>query len=330
VAIGDRFKHSGSQVDMKALVKKPRKLLRLARAKLLAKLAGRTMLPRDLWKLKGLITFGIDGAVYREKIKEMWGRYPLDMHGCTEAPIIAMQTWDHKGLTFVPNLNFYEFIPEAEALKSNLDPTYKPRTYLMNELCPGKYELVITSFHGGAFLRYRLGHLVEITSLRNDEIGIDLPQMQFLSRIDDQIDIAGFTRLSEKVIWQALENSDVPYVEWTARKEISAGEPVLRVYVEMGKGCRLSAAEIAARLHDELKKLDAPYAELEDFTGLKPLSVTLLGHGAFKLFKLRQQSAGADLASQRAPHLSASDETVEFLTGTASAGTVRLMEKVGI
>ncbi len=328
VAIGERFKNNGGSVDIKKLVKKPRTLARLVKGKLIAKLAGRKMLPRDLWKLKGLITYGIDGEVFRDKIKEMWGQYPLDFHGCTEAPVIAMQTWDHEGMTFIPHMNFFEFIPEAEAIKCWQDPSYQPSTLLMDELKPGNYELVITNLHGGAFVRYRLGHLVQITALRNDKLDIDIPQMRFLTRVDDQIDIAGFTRLSEKVIWQALENSGVEYEDWTARKETHGGKPELRLYVELKKGEKLSEPEIAEAVHAELKKLDTPYAELEEFTGLRPLEVSILPHGAFKLYKLKQQAAGAELAHLKPPHLNASDAIVDFLTTTA--GRVRITEAVPV
>ena len=162
----------------------------------------------------------------------MWGRYPLDFHGCTEAPLIAMQTWDYQGMTFIPHLNFFEFIPEKESIKSRNNPSYQPSTLLMDELKPGNYELVITSFHGGPFVRYRLGHLVKITALRNEQLNIDIPQMTFLTRVDDQIDIAGFTRLSEKAIWQAIENAGLAYEGWTARKE-SNGVPALHLYIEL-------------------------------------------------------------------------------------------------
>ncbi|MEN8613723.1 GH3 auxin-responsive promoter family protein [Dehalogenimonas sp. THU2] len=330
VAIGEKFKNSGGKVDIKKLVKKPRTLARLLKGKMAAKLANRPMLPRDLWKLKGLITYGIDGDIFRDKIKDMWGCYPLNFHGCTEAPIIAMQTWDYEGMSFIPHMNFFEFIPEAEAVKCWQDPSYQPPTYLMDELKPGNYELVITNFHGGAFARYRLGHLVQITALRNDKLNIDIPQMRFLSRVDDQIDIAGFTRLSEKVIWKALENSGVHYENWTARKEVHGGKPQLRVYVELKKGEHIAAAEAAARVHAELKELDKPYAELEDFTGLRPLEVTILPHGAFKLYKLKQQAAGAELAHLMPPHLNACDEIVGFLTSTASRVRVAEPEPVTV
>ena len=41
---------------------------------------------------------------------------------------MATQTWDYEGLTFVPHLNFFEFIPEDECLRSKADPDYQPRT----------------------------------------------------------------------------------------------------------------------------------------------------------------------------------------------------------
>ena len=312
VAIGNRFSKGGGHRNLKALFKKPKVMTRLAAGIIKSKLAGRRLLPKDIWSLKGLITFGIDGSVYREKIKDMWGRYPLDFHGCTEAPLIAMQTWDYQGMTFIPHLNFFEFIPEKESIKSRNNPSYQPSTLLMDELKPGNYELVITSFHGGPFIRYRLGHLVKITALRNEKLNIDIPQMTFLTRVDDQIDIAGFTRLSEKAIWQAIENAGLSYEGWTARKE-SNGVPALHLYIELKDNGNATLQQITAQIHEELKKLDKPYAELESFTGLRPLVVTELPHNTFNLYKQRQQELGADMTQLKPPHINAADETMEFL-----------------
>ena len=319
VAIGERFSRQGQETtSIKAWLKKdPRTLARLARGMLKAKLNRRPLMPKDLWNLKGLITFGIDGDVFREKIKDIWGCYPLDFHGCTEAPIIAMQAWDHSGMTFVPHLNFFEFIPEKDSLRSREDISFKPRTLLMNELVPGNYELVITSLQGGPFIRYRLGHLVKILSQRNDNLNIDIPQMSFVARIDDQIDIAGFTRLSEKIIWRALENSGLEYVDWVARKEVHE-KPVLHLYVETkGESRKMPLIRIAELIHEELKLLDTPYAELESFTGIRPLMVSILPEGAFKTYELRQRAAGADIAHLKPSHIEPSTETIEFLTRTS-------------
>ncbi len=326
VAIGDRFSQKGRKTNLKALLKRPKALLRLAKGLTKSKLARRPLMPKDLWTLKGLITFGIDGSVYREKIREMWGRYPLDFHGCTEASIIAMQTWDYQGMTFVPHLNFFEFIPEEESIKSWQDPTYQPETYLLDEVKPGNYELVITSLHGGPFIRYRLGHLIKITALRNEALNIDIPQMAFLSRIDDQIDIAGFTRLSEKVIWQAIENTGLSYKGWMARKEVKE-KPTLHLYIELEENGHITAEQVSALVHEELKQLDTPYADLESFTGLRPLEVTLLPENALKLYKLRQKAAGAELVHLKPPHINPSDDVVDFLVNTASKVTVRTEEE---
>lgn len=330
VAIGDRFSKNGGSTKIMPLLKQPRVLARLAKGMAKSKLTGKPLMPKDLWSPKGLITFGIDSWIYREKIKEMWGRYPLDFHGCTEAPLIAMQTWDYQGMTFIPQLNFFEFIPENESMKLRENPSYKAQTLLMDELKPGNYELVITSFHGGPFVRYRLGHLIKISELRNERLNIDIPQMTFLTRVDDQIDIAGFTRLSEKAIWKAIENAGLSYVGWTARKE-SNGVPALHIYIELKDGETATLPQMTTRIHEELKRLDTPYAELESFTGLKPLVVTQLPQNAFQLYKQRQFTLGADMLQQASPpHINPPDETVEFLVAPTIAVPAVSQEMVSV
>ena len=315
IAIGDRFSQKSNNTNIKALLKRPKAIARLARGLVKSKLAHRSLLPKDLWSLRGLITFGIDTSVYREKINEMWGIEPLEFHGSTETVFIATQTWDHQGMTFIPHLNFLEFIPEEESNKSREDPTYQPSTLLLDEVKPGNYELVISSLHGGPFVRYRLGHLIKITSLRNEQLNIDIPQMVFLSRVDDQIDIAGFTRLSEKIIWQAIENAGLAYVDWTARKEVK-DKPALHLYIEL-KEDGVTAEQAGISIHEELKKLDTPYAELESFTGLRPLEVSLLPQNAFQLYNQRQQASGADLTQLKPPHINPTGDTIDFLVNTA-------------
>jgi hypothetical protein len=326
VAIGNRFTQRSGNIDIKALLTKPRAVFRLGKGLIKSKLARRPMLPKDLWPLKSLITFGIDGSVYKEKIKEMWGRYPLDFHGCTEAVIIAMQTWDYKGMTFVPHLNFFEFIPEEESLRSNDDPTYKPSALLLDQIKPGNYELVITSFHGGPFVRYRTGHMIKITSLRNEELNIDIPQMIFLSRVDDTIDIAGFTRLTEKTIWQAIENSGVAYKEWTARKEVK-GKPTLHLYIELKENGHLTSEQIGTLIHEQLKQLDTPYSELESFLGLQPLEITPLPENAFRNYRLAQEAAGADRAHLKVPHINPSDSMLDFLINSGGRVSISKEER---
>jgi len=313
VAIGERFSQKNGSISIRPLLGRPKVLSRLLKGLAKSKLARRKILPRDIWSLKGLVSTGSDGAVFREKVKEMWGRYPLDVYAGTEGLIMATQTWDYQGMTFVPHINFFEFIPEEESLRSKAAPDYEPETVLLDEVKAGeKYELVITSLHGMPFVRYRLGDMVRITSLRNEKLSIDIPQMEFYSRVDDIIDIAGFTRLTEKVIWQAIENTGIPYQDWTVRKELQ-DKPVLHLYLELKEDGHITPDEVATAVHEELAKLDLPYADLEAFIGLRPLEVTLLPQHAFRGYMSRQQAAGADLAHLKPPHINPSDSMIECL-----------------
>jgi hypothetical protein len=314
IAISDRFGGTSGFSTLRPLLLKPKACWRIVRALVRSKLARRRMLPKDVWSLKAIVTGGTDTSVFKEKIKELWGRYPLDIYACTEAGMIAMQTWDYQGMTFLPYLNFLEFIPESECLKSREDREYKPEVLLLNEVKAGeKYEIVITSFLGGPFIRYRIGDLIKITALHDTQLGIDIPQMSFYSRIDDLLDIAGFTRLTESTIWQALEKANLQYSDWTIRKEIVNRQPELHLYLEPKEESTISRDEIVLAVHNCLKELDTDYANLEAVTGLKPLNVTLVRHGAFAAYTQKQKAAGADLAHLKIPHINPSNSMLDLL-----------------
>jgi len=320
IAIGEQFGAIAGTMKLSSFLSQPRVLLRLAKAKMRSKLARRAMLPKDLWKLKGISAMGTDSVIYKDKIKEMWGRRPLNVYGSTEALSIALQTWDYEGMTFVPNLNFLEFIPESEHFKWQLDHSYRPKTVLLDEVKAGEnYEVVVTNFHGGAMVRYRVGDIIKITSLKNERLGINIPQMDFERRADDLIDIAGFTRLTEKVVWQAIENTGIPYADWTVRKEVAGNRPVLRLYVELKNGYVATEKGMATAVHEELKKLDAGYADLESIMELRPLEVSFLPEDAFRAFRAKRQAEGADLAHLKPPHINPSDEVLAILKAKAVA-----------
>ena len=275
VAVGERFSQRAHSTRIRPLLAHPRALLRLARGLIRSKLARRPMLPKDLWSLKGLACAGADATVYRERIREMWGRYPLQIYSTSESILVALQPWDAEAMTFVPHFNFLEFIPEEERLKEALQPTYQPRTLLLDQVRPGqRYELVVTNFLGGPFVRYRVGDVVEITSMGDEKRGIRIPQMFFHARVADLIDIAGFTRLTETAIGLALERAGISCGGWTAHQE--AGEkPKLHVYMETRGNGHRSAEELACAIHQELKAVDRDYADVEEMLGLAPLHVSL-------------------------------------------------------
>jgi hypothetical protein len=323
VTVGDKFSQSSNKVNIRPLLSKPRALLRLAKGMAKSKLARRPMLPKDLWSIKGIISSGLDSAVYRDRIKELWGRYPLDVYSSTEGGFIATQTWDSDAMTFIPTLNFFEFIPEEEHLKWEDDPSYQPKTFLLDEVKAGEnYELVITNFYGGALVRYRIGDMIRITALRNDKLGIELPQMVFERRADDLIDF-NIIRLTEKQIWQALENSGINYEDWTAYKE--PGQQVLQLFLELKRGYRDSEENIAAAVYERVAKTDndnftlsAVHNDTMDMLGFS-IKVNLLPHGTFTHYIAQRQAEGADLAHLKPPHINPSDKVLSLLLGKPEA-----------
>jgi hypothetical protein len=312
VAIGERFGQGGDLKRAASLLSKPRLLPRLLSAMVKSKLARRPMLPKDIWQLKALVSTGTDSVVYRQKIRETWGRYPLDIYGATESVIIAMQTWDYADMTFVPNLNLLEFMPEAEYARWATDPAYRPKTLLLDEVIPGeRYVVVITNFLGGAFVRYVIGDIVKITSLRNEKLNINLPQMVFYSRADGVLDFT-YASFTEKVIWQAIEGSGLSYVDWVARKEIQEARPHLHIYIEL-KNMAKSGEEASGVIDQQFKSTKEDYALMTEAFGYNLLKVTPLPSGAFAKYIMKRRAAGSDLAHLKPPRINPTDEALAIL-----------------
>jgi hypothetical protein len=311
--ISDQFSKGGGEMgkESKELLKNPKVLMRLFKALLKSKLSGRKLLPKDIWKVRGAVCGGMDTGLFKEKVEASWGIVPLEAYGSTEFGISATQAWNCESLNFFPNATFWEFMPEAEYQKWKDDESYFPRTHLMNEVeADTNYVLVGTNFHGGALVRYVLGDLIKVITTSDKKTGIELPQAVFEARIDDVIDIGGFTRLTEKRIWEAIENSGIEYTDWTVKKEHRGEEPLLNLYIEF-QNSHENSAETAEKIHESLKNLDEPYRELEKITGLKPLRVTPLEKGTFRRYFEERQAAGADLAHLKPPHINPGEEVIK-------------------
>jgi GH3 auxin-responsive promoter len=322
VYVGEMFKQGAIGVDARFLLTHPRAAARLLKGLLKSKVARRPLLPRDLWSVKVVVGGGADTAIFAKNVGELWGRQPLEIYGATEGGLYATQTWDHEGMTFIPNLNFFEFIPEREMFKWQLDHSYQPKTILLDEVKPGqKYEVVVTNFHGGIMTRYRIGDVIKIISFRNDKLNIDIPQMVFDSRADDLIDIASLGRVTERVIGEAIENSGIPYVDWVARKEIVDDKPMLHIYLELKDVYIASEESLAGAIREQFRRLDRKYrcnfyrliGDMEKVLNLKPVEVTPLPQGAFSSYVARRQSEGATIENLRLTRVNSSDEALSLL-----------------
>jgi hypothetical protein len=313
VKIGEDFTRHQKKSSFSRSMLHPAVLSRLARAYVKSKLLRREILPKDLWKAKGILAWGIDTPFFKKQIEHYWGTPPYQFYSCTEGGVMALQGWNKQGMTLIPFSNFYEFIPEAESVKSWDDTEYIPETLLIDELEEGKrYELVITNLHGNPLLRYRVGHLIRVLSLEDPETGIRLPQIEFEARCDDRIDLAGFTRMDEKTLWEALSDGQTGCSDWIVRKEPGPeGKPLLHLYGEF-RG-ELTGQEIANILDQALQDKDPFYLDLQKMLGIFPLRVTPLTEGSFERYYDLQMKRGRPLTERRPARMNATEESVAEL-----------------
>lgn len=320
VKMGERFAEGANTTKLSTNLLHPRTTFRLLRGYIRSKVEGRSMLPKDLWKVKALPTGGMDTSIYRDTIAKYWGVTPHEQYGSTEEGAIATQTWTKNGMTFFPDAAFLEFIPENEWAKWRRDPSYTPTTVLFSDVEENKrYEVVITNFYGKPLIRYRMHDLITFTTLEDKQTGIKLPQMEFVGRSNDFIDLAGFTGLiDEKMVWQAIVNTEIQHEDWSLRKEANNGKPHLHLYIEP-KDC-VDQIIVKRQVHENLKTLNPFYADYEKMIDPDPLHVTILSPGSFSAYMKDRQTAGADLAHMKPPHMNASDEIIQLLLQHSQPG----------
>ena len=283
---------SSGNVNLKKLAGiHPGMMSRLMKAKYTCERDKRPIKPKDLFDLKGFVCVGTDTALFKDELEEAWGHRPLEIHGGTEPSCLGTETWNRNGLVFFPDNAFYEFIPKEEMLKSEADPAYIPKTYLMNEVIANQeYEIVLTLFKGGAFMRYRPGDMYRCLRTVSEREGVMLPQFEYIDRVPSVIDIAGFTRITEGSIRHVLKMSRLPVGEWFALKEYNGDKrSYMHFYVEVD----LETPE-AAYLNEELIKdhfsayfrhYDHDYKDLKRLLGVEPLVVTILPCGTLQRFE---------------------------------------------
>ncbi len=267
----------------------PKMNYRLLKAWIKSKQEKTPIMPKDIWKLKGLICAGTDSATTKNKIEHYWGVKPLEMFGGTEPACIGTETWSKNGLVLFPDVAFYEFIPKSEMEKNIENQSYIPSTYLLDELVAGNhYEIVISNFKGGAFARYRTGDMFQCLSLTNENDGINLPQFNYIDRVPSVIDIAGFTRITENTINEALRISKLDIDRWFATKDIDEFKRAfMHLYVEIGaEGMNIGLTKniITEHLSIYFRYIDGDYKDLKSLLGIEPLVISIIPRGTISRF----------------------------------------------
>ncbi|WKY46510.1 GH3 auxin-responsive promoter family protein [Eubacteriaceae bacterium ES3] len=265
-------------------------------AKIRCKNENREIKPKDLFKLKGFMVAGTDNECYKDDLEDLWGVRPMEIFAGTEPTCIGTETWTRDGMYFFPDACFYEFISEREMNLSYNNPKYQPKTVLMNEVEEGeKYELVVSVFKGGAFMRYRVGDVYRCVGLKNANDQTNIPRFKYIDRVPEIIDIAGFTRITEHSIGTAIDLSGIDIKDWVAAKEYNQNSrPFLHLYVEMKAQSLVNHAISREILKEHLtvyfKYVDQDYKDLKKILGIDPLEITILKCGTFERYKKRNSS----------------------------------------
>ena len=264
--------------------------LRYMRAKYISRRDERPIVPGDIFRLKAFFYAGTDAKCYKDRLTRAWGVVPTELAAGTESTCIGSEDWEHRGMVFFPDACFYEFIPEREMYRSLEDPTYQPDTCLMDEIQTGQtYELVLSVFHGGAFMRYRIGDMYHCVSAG----GGQLPRLNFVDRVPDVIDIAGFTRITASSMQEVIRLSRLNLGDWTLKKEYNEnGDPFLHMYVEVPPEVQANEVITKSVLTEQLalyfKYFDSDYGDLKKLLNMEPLEITILKYGTIASYERRR------------------------------------------
>jgi hypothetical protein len=310
--MGEEFSEQTRTMKLSVSMLHPKIIFRLLRAWIRSKREKRVILPKDIWSPKGIIASGLDTDIYKDTVAYYWGSTPHELYAGTEGLVYAMQSWTKKGMTFLPDMVFLEFLLYEELLKYQDDMNYQPSTVLLNELEEGKlYEVVVTQFYGMPLLRYRLNDIIKVIAMKDEESGINLPQIAFQRRTGETIDLAGLVQLDEKTIWRAIANTGIKYTDWSACKEYEHNQSFLRIYVELKE--EKEPAEVASMIDKQLRIVDTDYKDIHDYLKLQPVRLILLPSGTFQRYIDERIKEGADLAHLKPNHVNAPEVVIQRL-----------------
>jgi phenylacetate-coenzyme A ligase PaaK-like adenylate-forming protein len=237
---------------------------------------------------------------------------------CSEAFYIGIHNWNRKHMTFPPDMVFFEFIPSEEFEKLEKNKKHQPTTVLLHELELGKmYEVIITHFYGGPLMRYRLRDIVKITSLKDEETGVTLPQFVFQRRVGETINLGGLADLDEKTIWQAIANTGVKYNEWTAAKDYDHDQSYLHIYLEPKES--FDPERVAIMIDEQLRLVDTDYKDIDEYLKLQPIRVTKLTPGTFEHYMEAKKQDGAEPAHWKPAHINPSEDTIQLILQLSEA-----------
>ena len=235
------------------------------------------------FKLKAFFTQDMSAGPLREKIKEVTGGYPRTVYGSTESMMSNLPSLQHPGgFLFDWRVIYPEFIPENEGVDVNIKTVQAPETLSLDEVEVGKrYQFIATPFFND-MTRYVMPDIFECIDSGDDVLGCQVSIFKYYSRADRLIVLHNFTRINEEELLQVMVDGDIPFVDFTARKEIDGSHDFMSIYIELTED--MDDEEIKGRLDKALHEKDKDWRDLVDFLKYSPIKITKLPKGTVNRF----------------------------------------------
>jgi hypothetical protein len=238
----------------------------------------------DEMYLKGFLTQDISAGPLKEKIKKKSGHYPKTVFGSTETFLSGLPSVEYPGSFFFDwRVVYHEFLPEEQAVDPNVVTMTEPHeTIGMMDVEPGKrYQLIVTPIYND-LNRYVMPDIFECVSKGDNLLNSNIPVFKYYSRADRLLVLHNFTRINEEEMVSMLHEAEIPFVDFTARRELHESREFLSLYLELSE--TMSEDEVIDRVNKRLVEFDKDWRDLNDFMNYTPLKVTLLPKDTFKKY----------------------------------------------
>lgn len=239
--------------------------------------------------LKGFLTQDISAGPLKEEMKAKSGHYPKTVFGSTETFLSGLPSVEHPGSFFFDwRVVYHEFLPEDQIVDPNVvTMTEPPETIGMMDVEPGKrYQLIVTPLYND-LNRYIMPDIFECVSKGDNLLNSNIPVFKYYSRADRLLVLHNFTRINEEELVSVLHDTKIPFVDFTARRELHESREFLSLYIELSE--TLSEDEVLDRVNKRLVEFDKDWRDLSDFMNYTPLKVAILPKDTFKKYLHRKE-----------------------------------------
>lgn len=233
--------------------------------------------------LKAFFTQDLSAGPLKNRIRKVTGGYPKTVFGSTESMMSNLPSLQHPGcFLFDWRVIYPEFVPEKQRVDTDVDVAEAPETLTLSQVeVGGRYQFIATPFFND-LTRFIMPDIFECVSKGDDVLNCETPVFKYYSRADRLLVLHNFTRISEEELLQTIHDAEVPFVDFTARRELDGSREYMGLYMELSG--EMTEEEVAGRINERLLDADKDWRDLTDFMEYTPLRVTILPRGTVSKF----------------------------------------------